>query len=144
MSQPNTPQTRLNGQAGPEVIDPAVVPKAPRRRFGAEFKLRVLREADACSEPGQIGALLRREGLYASHLTEWRRQRETGALGALAPKKRGPKPSPEARVTELERENARLAARLAQAEAIIDAQKKLCAIFESNPTMVSMNSGSRS
>lgn len=144
MSQPNTPQTKLNGHAKPEVVDPAVVPKATRRRFSAEFKLRVLRETDACHEPGEIGALLRREGLYASHLTEWRRQREAGALGALAPKKRGRKPSPEARVAELEREKARLVARLAQAEAIIDAQKKLCAIFEIDPTAVSMNSERRS
>ena len=65
MSQPNTVQAKLNGQAKPEVVDPAVVPKPTRRRFSAEYKLRVLREADACREPGQIGALLRREGLYA-------------------------------------------------------------------------------
>ena len=129
MSQPNTFQTKMNGQAGSVVVDPAVMPRVTRRRFTAEYKLRVLREADECREPGQVGALLRREGLYASHLTDWRRQREAGALSALAPKKRGRKPSPELRAVELERENARLAARLAQAEAIIDAQKKLCAIF---------------
>lgn len=135
MSQANTQAERRNGQVvKPEVIDPTVVPKATRRRFSAEYKLRVLREADGCTGPGQMGALLRREGLYSSHLTEWRRQHEAGALSGLTPKKRGRKPSPELRVVELERENGRLAARLAQAEAIIDAQKKLCAIFGLDPT----------
>ena len=142
MSQPNTVQAKLNGQTKPEVVDPAVVPKPTRRRFSAEYKLRVLREADACREPGQIGALLRREGLYASHLTDWRRQREAGAQSALGPKKRGRKPTPETRVLELERENTRLIARLKQAEMIIDSQKKLCAIFGSEATIMLTESGS--
>ena len=74
------------------VPDPEVVPRAERRRFSAEYKLRILEEAEACSERGQIGSLLRREGLYSSHLTTWRQQREQGQLEALSPKNRGRKP----------------------------------------------------
>ena len=103
--------------------------RAARRRFTAEYKLRVLRQADACSGPGEVGALLRREGLYSSHLTTWRRQWEQGSLAALSPKKRGRPavpPSPLGRrVAELERENARLTQRLQHAETIIAVQKKL-------------------
>jgi transposase-like protein len=109
-----------------------VVERAKRRRFTAEYKLRILDQADRC-EPGEIGALLRREGLYSSHLTTWRRQREAGALAALAPHKRGPKAKPEdialARLRELERENAQLRERLAQAETIIDVQKKVSSLL---------------
>ena len=110
-----------------------VVAKATRRRFTVEYKRKIVREADACKTPGAVGALLRREGLYSSHLTTWRRQREHGALVALAPKKRGRSAaavSPLARrVAELERDKARLERRLKQAEAIIDAQKKLAEIL---------------
>lgn len=117
----------------PVIPDPEVRERAARRRFTAEYKLQVLRQADQCAGVGELGALLRREGLYSSHLTTWRRQREQGALVALAPKKRG-RPattvSPLARrVAELERDNARLARRLQHAEAIIDAQKKLAEIL---------------
>jgi transposase-like protein len=109
--------------------DPEVAEKPQRRRFTAEYKVRILREADAGAEPGAIGALLRREGLYSSHLTEWRRQREQGALAGLAPKKRGRRGAPPhplaRRVSELERENTRLQRRLQQAEAIIEVQKKV-------------------
>ena len=79
--------------------DPEVVPKAERRRFTAEYKQRILAEADACTQRGAIGALLRREGLYRSHLDKWREQRRAGALQALAPQKRGPKPDPQATET---------------------------------------------
>jgi len=109
------------------VPDPEVVPKAKRRRFTAEYKLCTVREADACTEPGQIGSLLRREGLYSSYLSTWRRQREEGQLQALSSKKRGCKgqdPSAE-ELAQLQRENERLRARLEQAEIIIDVQKKL-------------------
>lgn len=109
------------------VPDPEVVPKAKRRQFTAEYKLRIVREADACTEPGQIGSLLRREGLYSSYLSTWRRQREEGQLQALSSKKRGRKgqdPSAE-ELAQLQRENERLRARLEQAEIIIDVQKKL-------------------
>ncbi len=109
--------------------DPEVSERAARRRFTAEYKLRVLRQAEACAGTGELGALLRREGLYSSHLTTWRRQREQGSLAALSPKKRGRPavpPSPLARrVAELERENAGLSRRLQQAETIIAVQKKL-------------------
>ena len=112
----------------PVVPDPEVGERAARRRFTAEYKLQVLHGADQCAGVGEIGALLRREGLYSSHLTTWRRQREHGALVALAPKKRGRSAAPVSplarRVAELERDKARLERRLKQAEAIIDAQKK--------------------
>jgi transposase-like protein len=113
--------------------DPEVAERAARRRFTAEYKLQVLRQADACAGTGELGALLRREGLYSSHLTTWRRQREQGSLAALSPKKRGRPtgpPSPLARrVAELERENARLTHRLQQAETIIGVQKKVSEIL---------------
>ena len=122
----------------PEVVvvaDPEVPEKARRRRFSAEYKLRVLQQADACSEPGDIGALLRREGLYSSHLGKWRRQRDEGTLQGLKPRKRGRKPEPKNplanRVAQLERENQRLQKRLKQAEMIIDVQKKVSQILES-------------
>ncbi len=115
------------------VPDAEVRERAARRRFTAEYKLQVLREADQCAGVGELGALLRREGLYSSHLTTWRRQREHGALVALAPKKRGRPTAPGSplarRVAELERDKARLERRLQQAEAIIDAQKKLAEIL---------------
>jgi transposase len=115
------------------VPDPEVVPRAKRRRFSAEYKLRILEEVDACHEPGQIGALLRREGLYSSHLTTWRRQREQGQLEALSPKKRGRKPSVDEalakELTELKREKQRLEHRLQQAETIIEVQKKLSGLL---------------
>jgi transposase-like protein len=117
----------------PVVPDPEVRERAARRRFTGEYKLQVLRHADECAGGGELGALLRREGLYSSHLTTWRRQREQGALVALAPKKRG-RPTTSAsplaqRVAELERDNTRLGRRLHQAEAIIEAQKKLSEIL---------------
>jgi len=115
------------------VADPEVSEKARRRRFSAEYKLRILQEADACTEPGEIGALLRREGLYSSHLGVWRRQREEGTIQGLTPRKRGRKTQPKnplsKKVTELERENTRLKKRLKQAETIIDVQKKVSQIL---------------
>lgn len=108
---------------------PEVAEKAKRRRFDATYKLRVLEEADRCTEPGLLGELLRREGLYSSHLATWRRQRELGALDALEPKKRGRKPKRQDAVIleneRLARENKRLAERLRQAEVIIEVQKKV-------------------
>jgi transposase-like protein len=110
-----------------DIPDPEVVPTAKRRKFTAEYKQRILDEADRSTESGQVGALLRREGLYSSHLTTWRRQRERGVFEGLAPKKRGRKNKNELEkeLNNLRRENADLQERLEQAEAIIDVQKKL-------------------
>lgn len=114
---------------GRTLRDPEVVESAMRRRFSAEYKLRVLKLADSCTEPGSLGVLLRREGLYASNLTTWRRQRDEGTLEALSPKKRGPKavePNPlAAENQQLKRENEQISKRLRQAELIIDVQKKV-------------------
>jgi transposase-like protein len=108
------------------VPDPEVPAKAQRRKFTAEYKLRIVREAERCKEPGEIGALLRREGLYSSLLTAWRREVEAGARSALRSKKRGPKARlVDPRVKELEKENARLRKKLEQAEVIIAVQKKV-------------------
>jgi transposase-like protein len=99
--------------------------RAKRRTFSAAEKLRILREAERCPK-GELGALLRREGIYSSHLTTWRRERERG----LMPKKRGPKADePAQRLVQLERENARLQAKLGKAELIVEAQKKLLQVF---------------
>jgi transposase-like protein len=104
-----------------------------RRRFTAEYKLRILREADRATEFGQLGALLRREGLYSSHLSTWRQQRDEGTLVGLTPKRRGRKATPDAPLIaeneRLKRETQRLAAKLRQAETIIEVQKKLSEIL---------------
>jgi transposase-like protein len=104
-----------------------VTAKATRRRFTAEYKRKILQEADAC-ERGELGALLRREGLYSSHLIEWRRARDAGELAGLTPKKRGPKtqaPAPLAeKLAAVEREVARLKAENAKLQLICDGQKK--------------------
>jgi transposase-like protein len=93
MSQNSSPLSK-SGKASPTKVDPEVNAKPERRQFSAEYKRRILEEADARTEAGQIGALLRREGLYSSNLTHWRQQMSKGALKALSPKKRGPKPDP--------------------------------------------------
>ena len=112
------------------VPDPEVPEKTVRRKFTAEYKLRILKEAESCTELGQVGALLRREGLYASALTLWRRQVARG----LVPKKRGPvaqRPDPHVRrIAELERQNEKLAHKLKQAELIIDVQKKVAELLK--------------
>ena len=113
--------------------DTQVVPKAERRCFSAEYKLRILTEADGCTQRGQIGALLRREGLYSSHLDKWRRQRDRGRLEGLAGRKRGPQADPQAaEVARLRQENEQLLARVKQAETIIEVQKKLCGLLGLN------------
>ena len=107
-----------------------VVAVARRRRFTASYKRRIVREADACSNPGAVGALLRREGLYSSHLSNWRQEVEAAELAALQSKPRGPKPdatkAADHRVLGLELEVAKLKKQLGRAEQIIDVQKKLC------------------
>jgi transposase len=120
--------------AAPVSADPEVVPKAKRRRFTTAYKLHILAQAEACTGPGEVGALLRREGLYSSHLTKWRQLREQGQLQQAAPRPRGRKPDPATplyrRAKELEQENLRLRQKLRQAEAIIAVQKKVSEILD--------------
>ena len=107
-------------------MDPEVTERAKRRRFTAEYKLRILRKADACKGDGDVGALLRSEGLYSSQLAAWRRQRDELTKTGMKARKRGPKPKGvDPQVQRLEHEVARLEQRLEQAETIIDFQKKL-------------------
>jgi transposase len=124
---------------------PATGERPLRRRFTAKYKLDILREVDkaqASGESGAVGALLRREGLYSSHLASWRRQRERGELAGLSPKKRGRKPAPKNpladEVARLQRQNARLQAELDKAKVVIDVQKKVAALLGNpipeNPT----------
>ena len=114
------------------VPDPELVERASRRRFTAAYKLSIVREADGCSKPGEIGALLRREGLYSSHLGKWREQRDQGALGALEPKPRGPRgPSPDAvENVKLRRELDRSQADLQTARRVIEVQGNVSALLE--------------
>jgi transposase len=113
--------------------DPEVVPSAKRRIFSKAEKLRILAAADACVAPGDIGALLRREGIYSSHLATWRKQRQLADEAGAMERKRGPKVDPAAaearRVRELEKEVERLRAKLAKADLIIDVQKKLSTLL---------------
>lgn len=111
------------------------VPEKPRRRrFTADYKLAILREADGCTEAGDMGALLRREGLYSSHVTTWRQQRERGVLVALGPKQRGRKPkrteTQAQELTKVRRQKAALERKLKQAELVIAIQKKVSAMLE--------------
>jgi len=110
-----------------------VTAKPTRRRYTAEYKLRILREADACTGDGEVGALLRREGLYSSNLTVWRKQRERREIEGLSQKKRGPLPREKnplaVKVATLERENRRLRARSERAEGLVELQKKVSEIL---------------
>ena len=115
--------------SGAERPSTEVTQTAKRRRFAASYKKRVLREAAACSQHGELGALLRREGLYSSHLSKWKQQAEAGELSGLTPKKRGRKPQPvdprDKQIVGLEREVAALQRRAERAEALVEVQKKL-------------------
>ncbi len=121
----------------PEAPDPEVPEKAGRRKFSAQYKLRILQLADGCTEPGSLGRLLRREGLYSSNLTTWRRQRDQGIFQGLQPVKRGRKPKePNPLLPELEKlrkENVRLEKRLKRAELIIEVQKKVAQMLGIEP-----------
>ncbi len=111
----------------PRAVDAEVTARHARRRFTTAYKLEILRKADACTRPGELGALLRREGLYSSHLVTWRRQRAHG----LTPKKRGRKAiRVDPRVKKLEQENRRLTSRLQKAEALLDFQKKVSELLQ--------------
>ena len=116
--------------------DPEVVARPKRRRFTAEYRLRILEEADGCSEPGDMGRLLRREGLYSSHLTAWRKAQREGALEGLSPKKRGVKARSrnplEPKVNELEAKVTRLEKELHQARTIMDVQEKVAGLLGFN------------
>jgi len=117
----------------PLATSPELADRPRRRTFTVQDKLRILAETDRAAEAGGVGAILRREGLYSSSLTDWRRLRDAGALAALAPSARGPKPAAAnplaAEVALLRQDKARLAHRLAQAEAIIDIQKKVASLL---------------
>lgn len=134
-----TTKAELRPVPNPEVSD-----RPKRRRFTAEYKLRILRELDACAEQGEKGAILRREGLYSSHVSDWRRARELGELQGLRSRKTGrprKKRNPlQPEVDRLERENARLHEELRKARLIIDVQKKVAEMLES-PSDESTGSG---
>jgi len=139
---PPTPEAPASGGTSPPPADAnEVLEKPSRRRFTADYKLRILEEADRCDGQGTLGALLRREGLYSSHLSTWRRQREQGIFEGLAPRRRGRKPKRRDPLVEenerLQRKNQRLLARLEKAETIIEFQKKLSQLLGiplNNPT----------
>ena len=119
--------------AAPAAASPELSDRPRRRTFTGQDKLRILAETDRATETGGIGAILRREGLYSSALTDWRKQRDAGAFGALAPAKRGRKtvePNPlAAELALVQRDNARLTLRLKRAEAIIELQKKVAELL---------------
>ena len=122
-----------NDKIDKAVPDPEVTEAKPRRKFTAQYKLKILKEVDACSQSGEIGAILRREGLYSSNLTNWRKQKKQGLLDALSPQKRGRKaiernPLSE-EVARLQRDNERLKKKLKKAETIIEVQKKISEIL---------------
>ena len=123
----------MDAQVAVGVEDVQVAAKPRRRTYTAEYKRRILREADACTTPGAIEALLRREGLYSSHLVVWRRARGRGELAALTPKKRGRKPTPadprDRKISKLERQLAQMTGRAERAEVLVDAQKNLAALL---------------
>ena len=115
------------------VVSTEIAVKPTRRKFTAEYKLKILQETDQC-KPGDVGAVLRREGLFSSNLVAWRREREVGQLRSLAPRRRGRKPHPlEAENALLKKQLARTEKKLEEAEIILDAQKKLCQLFGMNP-----------
>lgn len=122
--------SKINGRVPGADANPELVERAKRRRFTPEYKLRILREADACRRPGETGALLRREGLYSSHLAGWRKQRDQGALTALGRKRGRRKPNPlEAENAELRRRLARTDAELAKARKVIEVQGNVSALL---------------
>jgi len=119
-----------NSQSAEEGTKTEVVAKAKRQQHPAEYKLRILREVDECKGSGEVGALLRREGLYSSLVSKWREQRERGSLTGLSGHRRGPKVDPQAvELARLQRENKRLQEKLQRAELIIDVQKKVARLL---------------
>lgn len=125
MSHNQPVKVKINEQIQMMVANPAVTSKASRRRFPMEYKLKVLSEAEACKKPGELGALLRREGLYDSHLFRWRAARRAGQLGTTNQKTTSGVKTLKQELADLQVENARLQKSLEQAELVIDVQKKL-------------------
>ncbi len=125
-------RTANDTTGAPVVPDPEMVQRARRRRFGAEYKFWIVCEADRCEKPGEVGALLRREGLYSSLLSEWRRARDVGALEALTPVARGPRPmsAPESQITVLRGQLERSQADLQTARRVIEVQGNVSALLE--------------
>ena len=124
-------------EESPSLPDPEVEVKAGRRRFTSQYKLSILKQADHCQHPGEIGALLRREGLYSSHLSTWRRLRREGVLQGLSPQQRGPKPDAAAagqrEIVRLQKQVSKLEHELEKAHTIIDVQKKLSVLLSTIP-----------
>lgn len=117
-----------------EAMETEVMAKAKRRQYSADYKLRILRELDECKGKGEVGSLLRREGLYSSLVSKWREQRERGSLNGLAGQRRGPKVDPNAtELARLQRENQRLKEELERAELIIEVQKKVVQLVGAKP-----------
>ena len=125
MSHDQAVKVKINEQIQTLVANPAVTPKMSRRRFPLAYKLKVLAEAEACHKPGELGALLRREGLYDSHLSRWRAARRAGQLGAAHQQTAAGVKTLKQELADLQAEHARLQKSLAQAELVIDVQKKL-------------------
>ena len=130
-------RARRASEESPSPPDPEVEVKAGRRRFTPRYKLSIVEQADQCQHPGEIGALLRREGLYSSHLSTWRRQRREGELQGLSPQQRGPKPNTAAaeqrEIARLQKQVSKLERELEKAHTIIDVQKKLSALLSTIP-----------
>jgi transposase len=123
--------TEIGSNGARPAPDPELVQRPARRRYSAEYKLRIVQEADACERPGEIGALLRREGLYTSHLTYWRKQRDAGALRELGrPRGRKPTDRRDAEIAELARRLERSEAELAKARKVIEIQGNVSALLE--------------
>jgi transposase len=133
MSEQTMVEEFTNGVMETERKETEVVAKAQRRRFSAAYKMRICAEADRCTRPGEMGAILRREGLYSSTVRRWRQKRDEGMAGGLSPKKRGPKAKPHAELArELAKKDQRihqLEKKLKRAEMIIDVQKKVSALL---------------
>ena len=131
MSHSETQKSQVNGHQQANLPEPEVLATANRRQFSPSYKLRIIAEADACSKAGEVGALLRREGLYSSNLSSWRKQQRQGSLKADKGPKRGRKQKDQRdkELTKLRAENEKLKVKLAQAETIIDIQKKLSVAF---------------
>lgn len=136
MDNERTPPPLEGKRSAAAAVDAEVVEKPLRRRFSAAYKQRIVAEADRCTESGEVGRLLRREGLYSSHLTAWRKAARDGSLRALS-QKRGPKPGPsnplEPKLRKLERENRRLEDELRKAHVIIDVQGKVAGLLGLSP-----------